>query len=88
VCAPGLLGGSRSLIQDRFSERAVRVTSIAICTACVVYFHFLDLAVFSTAHFSPIFRHLLARYDSRAAWLAFAICLPAALWGGGGGGEE
>jgi hypothetical protein len=79
VCAPGLLGGSRSLIQDRFSERAVRVTSIAICTACVVYFHFLDLAVFSTAHFSPIFRHLLARYDSRAAWLVFAVCLPAAL---------
>jgi hypothetical protein len=65
---------------SRFTERHVRATALVLCAACVAYFYLLDRAVFSSAHFSPIFRLLLARYDLPAAWLALAICLLAALW--------
>jgi hypothetical protein len=65
---------------SRFTERDVRATGLALCAACVAYFYLLDRIVFSSAHFSPIFRDLLTRYDLHAAWLALAICISAGLW--------
>jgi hypothetical protein len=63
-----------------FTERDVRATGLVLCAACVAYFCLLDRIVFSSAHFSPIFRDLLTRYDLRAAWLALVICVLAGLW--------
>jgi hypothetical protein len=65
---------------SRFTERDVRATALALCAACVGYFYLLDRILFSSAHFSAIFRDLLTRYDFHAAWLAFAICISACLW--------
>jgi hypothetical protein len=65
---------------SRFTERDVRTTGLALCAACVAYFYLLDRVVFSSAHFSPIFRELLTRYDVQTAWLALVICISAALW--------
>ena len=63
-----------------FTERGVRAMSLALCAACVAYFYLLDRIVFSSAHFSPVFRDLLTRYDIQAAWLALPICIAAGLW--------
>jgi hypothetical protein len=65
---------------SRFTVRDVRATGLALCAACVAYFYLLDRIVFSSAHFSPIFRDLLTRDDLHAAWLALVICISAALW--------
>ncbi len=65
---------------SRFTERHVRATGLALCAACVAYFYLLDRIVFSSAHFSPIFRDLLTRDDPHAAWLALVIGISAALW--------
>jgi hypothetical protein len=65
---------------SRFTERHVRMTGLALCAACVAYFYLLDRMVFSSAHFSPIFRDLLTRYDLHSAWLALVICISAGLW--------
>jgi hypothetical protein len=65
---------------SRVIERDVRATGLALCAACVAYFYLLDRIVFSSTHFSPIFRLLLTRYDLLAAWLALVICLLACLW--------
>lgn len=65
---------------SRFTERDVRATGLALCTACVAYFYLLDRIMFSSAHFSPIFRDLLTRDDLHAAWFALVICILAALW--------
>jgi hypothetical protein len=63
-----------------FTERDVRATGVALCAVCVAYFYLLDHIVFSSAHFSPIFRDLLTRDDRRAAWLALLVCISAASW--------
>ena len=65
---------------SRISERDVRATGLLLCAACVAYFYLLDRFVFSSTHFSPVFRALLTRYDLHAAWLALAICMLAGLW--------
>jgi hypothetical protein len=65
---------------SRFTERDVRVMGLALCVACVAYFYLLDRIVFSSDHFSPIFRDLLTRYDLHAAWLALVICISAGFW--------
>jgi hypothetical protein len=65
---------------SRFTGRDVRLTGLALCAACVVYFYLLDRIMFSSAHFSPIFRDLLTKYDRQAAWLAFLIGVSATLW--------
>jgi hypothetical protein len=65
---------------SRFTERDVRTTGLALCVACVAYFYLLDRIVFSSAHFSPIFRDLLTGNDLYAAWLALVICVLAGLW--------
>jgi hypothetical protein len=65
---------------SRFTDRNVRAASIALCIACVTYFYLLDRIVFSSAHFSPIFRDLLTKYDVHSAWLALVICISAGLW--------
>jgi hypothetical protein len=60
--------------------RRIHLAGVLLCAICLAYFYLLDRVLFSSAHFSPIFRTLLTVYDSRTAWLALAICLPAALW--------
>jgi len=65
---------------SRFNGREVRATGLALCASCVVYFYLLDRFMFSSAHFSPIFRDLLTRYDVHAAWLALLVCISAGLW--------
>lgn len=58
----------------------VRIAGVSLCALCVAYFYLLERIGFSRAHFSLIFWFLLTNYDSRAAWLAMAICLLAILW--------
>jgi hypothetical protein len=65
---------------SRFTERNIRATGLALSAACVAYFYLLDRILFSSAHFSPIFRDLLTNYDLSAAWLALLICILAGLW--------
>jgi hypothetical protein len=65
---------------SRFIERHVRLLCTALCASCVAYFCLLDRILFSSSHFSAIFRFLLMAYDAKAAWLALAICLLATLW--------
>lgn len=65
---------------SRFTEREVKATSLVLSAACVAYFYLLDRIVVSSAHFSPIFRLLLTRYDLPAAWLALVVCILAAGW--------
>jgi hypothetical protein len=60
--------------------RRVIFAGIALSASCVAYFYLLDHVLFSSAHFSPIFRFLLATCDQRAAWLGLIICLLAAAW--------
>jgi hypothetical protein len=62
------------------TDRRIYLAGVLLCAMCLAYFYLLDRALFSSAHFSPIFRLLLTVYDSRTAWLALAICLLAALW--------
>jgi hypothetical protein len=64
----------------RFTKRDVRATGLALSAACVAYFYLLDRILFSSVHFSPIFRDLLTKYDLSAAWLALLICILAGLW--------
>lgn len=54
--------------------------AVLLCATCLAYFYALDRLLFSSAHFSPIFRLLLTVYDSRTAWLALGICCLAAVW--------
>jgi hypothetical protein len=60
--------------------RRVILAGIALSASCVAYFCLLDHALFSSAHFSPIFRFLLTTGDQRAAWLGLIICVLAAAW--------
>jgi hypothetical protein len=62
------------------TDRRIHLAGMLLCAICLAYFYLLDRVLFSSAHFSPIFRLLLTDYDSRTAWLALAICLVAALW--------
>lgn len=62
------------------TDRRVPWVGVLLCATCLAYFYLLDHRLFSSAHFSPIFRYLLTVYDSRTAWLALAICLLAAFW--------
>jgi hypothetical protein len=64
---------------SRFIERDARVVGVVVCVLCVAYFYSLDHLLFSSSHFSPIFRALL-KFDVQAAWLALAVCLPAMAW--------
>lgn len=61
------------------TERRIKLAGIIIPAICVGYFYALDRVLFSSAHFSVIFRLLLTNYDFRAAWLALAICALAAI---------
>lgn len=65
---------------SRFTERDVRAASVLLCAVCVAYFYCLDRVLFSSSHFSPIFRFLLTSDDAETAWAALAVCLLAALW--------
>jgi hypothetical protein len=62
------------------TDRRIHLAGVLLCAICLAYFYLLDRVLFSSAHFSPIFRLLLSVYDSRTAWLALVICLLAALW--------
>jgi hypothetical protein len=62
------------------TDLRIHLAGVLLCAMCLAYFYLLDRVLFSSAHFSAIFRLLLTVYDSRTAWLALAICLIAALW--------
>jgi len=62
------------------AERHLNWVAISLSTMCLAYFYALDRYLFSSAHFSPIFRLLLDVYDSRTAWVALTICVLAAIW--------
>ena len=64
---------------SRFSERRAVVAGVVSSALCVAYFYLLDRLLFSSSHFSPIFRALL-RFDVQTAWLALAVCLLAMMW--------
>jgi hypothetical protein len=64
---------------SRFTERRARVAGVVMCVLCVAYFYLLDRLLFSSSHFSPIFRALL-EFDIQTAWLALAISLLAMAW--------
>jgi hypothetical protein len=63
-----------------FIARRINWFGPLLCVVCVAYFYVLDRVLFSSAHFSPIFRLLVTVYDMRTAWLAATVCLLAALW--------
>jgi hypothetical protein len=65
---------------ERLSDRRVKVAAVSLSALCLAYFYALDRVLFSSAHFSPIFRLLLTVYDFRAAWLALAVGVLAAVW--------
>jgi hypothetical protein len=62
------------------TDRRIHLAGVLLCAICLAYFYLLDRVLFSSAHFSPIFRVLLTVYDSRTAWLALTICLLAVFW--------
>ena len=62
------------------TDHRVISTGVSLSAICLAYFYALDRILFSSAHFSAIFRMLLTIYDLRTAWLALAICCLAALW--------
>jgi hypothetical protein len=62
------------------TDRRIRLAGVLLCAICLAYFYALDRVLFSSAHFSPMFRLLLTADDACTAWLALAICLLAALW--------
>jgi hypothetical protein len=64
----------------RATGRRIPPAGVLLGAAGVAYFYVLDRSWLSTAHFSPIYRLLLTVYDSRTAWLAFAICCFAVVW--------
>jgi hypothetical protein len=68
------------VMSSRSTEYRVSLAGVVFCGFCVAYFYLLDRILFSSTHFSPIFRFLLTRYDIKAAWLALAVCLLAMLW--------
>ncbi|HEY4970861.1 MAG TPA: hypothetical protein VII35_13220, partial [Steroidobacteraceae bacterium] len=67
-------------MHDRWTDRRVVRLSAVLSAICLAYFLALDRLLFSSAHFSPIFRLLLTADDSRTAWLSLSMCLLAALW--------
>lgn len=64
---------------SRFTERHARVAGVVVCALCVAYLYMLDRLLFSSGHFSPIFRALL-KFDVQTALLALAVCLLATAW--------
>ena len=61
------------------TDRRIAWGGMLLSMVCLAYFYALDRVLFSSAHFSPIFRLLLTVYDLKTAWLAVAICFLAAL---------
>jgi hypothetical protein len=62
------------------AARRINLVGMLLSMLCLAYFYVLDRVVFSTAHFTPIFRFLLTVYDMQAAWLLLAVCFLAAIW--------
>jgi hypothetical protein len=67
-------------MHDRWTDSRVVRLSAVLSAICLAYFLALDRLLFSSAHFSPIFRLLLTGDDSRTAWLSLGVCLLAAVW--------
>ncbi|HEY2145221.1 MAG TPA: hypothetical protein VGH12_04065, partial [Steroidobacteraceae bacterium] len=65
---------------SRVAENRVILMGVACSALCVAYFYLLDRILLSSAHFSPIFRFLLATYDVKAAWLSLMVCVLATAW--------
>jgi hypothetical protein len=64
----------------RLAACRTHFAGVLLCGLCLAYFYMLDRVLFSSAHFSPIFRLLLTDYDLQTAWLALGTCFLAALW--------
>jgi hypothetical protein len=64
----------------KVADRRINLLGMLLCLLCLAYFYVLDRVVFSTAHFTPIFRLLLTVYDRQTAWLQLAVCFLAAVW--------
>jgi hypothetical protein len=62
------------------ADRRTNLAGMLLGAICLAYFYALDHFIFSSAHFSAIFRLLLTAYDFQAAWLALGITILAALW--------
>jgi hypothetical protein len=75
-----LILGRLATVTSHFIERHIGLVCSALCASSVAYFYLLDRILFSSAHFSAIFRVLLMAYDAKAAWLALALCVLATLW--------
>jgi hypothetical protein len=63
-----------------FTNRYLGALGVLLCASCLAYFCVLDRWLFSSEHFSPIFKFLLTHYDRRTAWLALAAAAVAAVW--------
>ena len=67
-------------IVSRLAGRYGILAAAVLCALCVAYFYLLDHILFSSHHFSPIFRFLLVTNDAKAAWTGLVVCLLASLW--------
>jgi hypothetical protein len=65
---------------DSLSARRATSAGLLCAALCVAYFYVLDHLLFSSHHFSRIFRFLLTAFDSKAAWLGLFVCLLASVW--------
>jgi hypothetical protein len=65
---------------DSLSARRATLVGLLCAALCVAYFYLLDKLLFSSRHFSPIYRFLLTTFDAKAAWLGLAVCLLASAW--------
>ena len=73
-------GRTANLTFSRSIEGRATMVGLLCSTLCVAYFYLLDLLLFSSRHFSPIFRFLLTTFDFKAAWLGLGVCVLAAGW--------
>jgi hypothetical protein len=71
---------ARSCAPPPWAERRIAALGVLIAALALAYFYAADHSYFSTSRMTPIFRHLLMANDAKAAWLALAVCIFAALF--------
>jgi hypothetical protein len=71
---------ARGELHTRLSERRLILAAMTLSALCLAYLYLLDRFLFSSAHFSPIFRFLLMSLDRQSAWLVLLVCVLAAAW--------
>jgi hypothetical protein len=68
------------VLVSSIAEHRVRMAGAVGSALCVAYFYSIDRFLFSSSHFSKIFRYLLMALDRRVAWLSLAVTVIAMLW--------